>query len=125
MNSVGLSLEEIASKLIYFDVQLHMLHWKTTSYARHMAIGELYEYIQDFNDGVIEKLMGYTGQMVKTFKIPPVSDMADEEVIVDDLLSFASGLKAFANKNNYHDIGNLADALSGEAAKTKYLFTLS
>jgi hypothetical protein len=40
-------------------------------------------------------------------------------------MAFASSLKSYAEINSYHDIANLADALSGEAAKTKYLLTLS
>jgi hypothetical protein len=45
--------------------------------------------------------------------------------VVGELMSFASSLKSFAESNSFHDIANLADALSGEAAKTKYLLTLS
>ena len=125
MKSTELSLDTIAERLSYFELQLHLLHWKTTVYARHMAIGALYDYIFDFKDGVIEKLMGYTGKRVGTFRLPPISDMADEEMVVNDLINFASNLKSFADRNGYLDIGNLADSLSGEAAKTKYLFTLS
>jgi hypothetical protein len=40
-------------------------------------------------------------------------------------MSFASSLKMYGEKNSYHDVCNLADSLSGEAAKTKYLLTLS
>jgi hypothetical protein len=40
-------------------------------------------------------------------------------------MSFASSLKIYGERNSYHDVCNLADALSGEAAKTKYLLTLS
>ena len=57
-----LSLESIAAKLTYFHEQLHLLHWQTTSYAKHKALGKMYEYVQDFKDGLIEKLMGYTGK---------------------------------------------------------------
>jgi hypothetical protein len=45
--------------------------------------------------------------------------------VVKDLGMFASDLKAYGEANRFHDICNLADALSGEAAKTKYLLTLS
>jgi hypothetical protein len=38
---------------------------------------------------------------------------------------FASDLKAYGEANKFHDVCNLADALSGKAAKTKYLLTLS
>jgi DNA-binding ferritin-like protein len=124
MKSGELNLETIAGKLTYFHEQLHLLHWQTTSYAQHKALGKLYEYVQDFKDGVIEKLMGYTGKRPAPYKIEALSS-ADSTSVVTALMDFASNLKAYGDSNNFHDIGNLADALSGEAAKTKYLLTLS
>jgi DNA-binding ferritin-like protein len=117
-------LETIAGKLTYFHEQLHLTHWQTTSYAEHKALGKLYEYVQDFKDDVIEKLMGYTGKRPAPYKIEPLINCTGNEC-VSNLLSFASSLKSYAESNGYHDIDNLADALSGEAAKTKYLLTLS
>lgn len=119
-----LSLESIAAKLTYFHEQLHLLHWQTTSYAQHQALGGLYDYVHDFKDGVVEKLMGYTGKRPAPYKIEPLTNCAAAQC-VSDLMSFASDLKAYGEKNSFHDICNLADALSGEAAKTKYLLTLS
>ena len=57
-----LTLETIASKLTYFQEQIHLLHWQ---------------------------------------------------------------IKAYGEKNSFHDVCNLSDSLSGEAAKVKYLLTLS
>jgi hypothetical protein len=119
-----LNLETIAGKLTYFHEQLHLTHWQTTSYAEHQALGGLYDYVHDFKDGVIEKLMGYTGKRPTPYKIEPLTNCTGNEC-VSNLLSFASSLKSYAEANSYHDIANLADALSGEAAKTKYLLTLS
>lgn len=119
-----LSLESIAAKLTYFHEQLHLLHWQTTSYAEHMALGGLYDYVHDFKDGVIEKLMGYTGKRPGAYKIEALGG-SPATTVVDNLMSFASELKAYGEKNSYHDVCNLADSLSGEAAKTKYLLTLS
>ena len=124
MKSGELNLETIAGKLTYFHEQLHLLHWQTKSYAEHQALGGLYDYVQDFKDGVIEKLMGYTGKRPAPYKIEPLTNCTGNEC-VSNLLSFASSLKSYAESNSYHDIANLADALSGEAAKTKYLLTLS
>jgi hypothetical protein len=124
MKSGELNLETIAGKLTYFHEQLHLLHWQTTSYAQHKALGKLYEYVQDFKDGAVEKLMGYTGKRPAPYKIEPLTNCTGDEC-VSKLLSFASSLKSYAEANSYHDIANLADALSGEAAKTKYLLTLS
>jgi len=124
MKSGELNLETIAGKLTYFHEQLHLLHWQTTSYAQHKALGKLYEYVQDFKDGAVEKLMGYTGKRPGVYKIEALSS-ADSNSVVTALMDFSSNLKRYAESNSYHDIANLADALSGEAAKTKYLLTLS
>lgn len=120
-----MSIETIAGKLTYFHEQLHLIHWQTTSYAEHQATGALYDYVHDFKDGVIEKLMGYTGKRPRAPKIEPISDGISADSVVSSLMAFASSLKSYAETNGYHDISNLADALSGEAAKTKYLLTLT
>jgi hypothetical protein len=123
-NGGELSLESIAAKLTYFHEQLHLTHWQTKSYAEHQATGALYDYVHDFKDGLIEKLMGYTGKRPGVYKMEPLTDCTAEKC-VSDIMSFASSLKMYGEKNAYHDVCNLADALSGEAAKTKYLLTLS
>ena len=127
MKSSGaeMTLESVAAKLTYFHEQLHLLHWQTTSYAEHQALGSLYDYVHDFKDDVIEKLMGYTGRRVKAFKIEPLSDTANANMVVSELVTFAHQLEEWAESNVYCDVENLAQSLSGEAAKTKYLLTLS
>ena len=125
MKSGGdMTIESIAAKLTYFHEQLHLLHWQTTSYAQHKALGKLYEYVQDFKDGLIEKIMGYTGKRPTAYKIEPLTNCTGNQC-VSDILSFASSLKYYGERNGFHDVCNLADSLSGEAAKTKYLLTLS
>jgi DNA-binding ferritin-like protein len=124
LSSGEMSLESVASKLTYFHEQLHLLHWQTKSYAEHQALGGLYDYVHDFKDGVVEKLMGYTGKRVGVFKIDALG-AASADAVVSELISFASSLRKYAEANGYNDISNLADSLSGEAAKTKYLLTLS
>lgn len=124
MKSGELNLETIAGKLTYFHEQLHLLHWQTKSYAEHQALGGLYDYVHDFKDGVVEKIMGYSGKRPGPYKMEPLG-AKDATSVVTELMSFASSLKKYGEANNYHDISNLADSLSGEAAKTKYLLTLS
>ncbi len=126
MKSAGgeMTLESIAAKLTYFHEQLHLTHWQTTSYAEHQALGGLYDYVHDFKDGLIEKIMGYTGKRPTAYKIDPLTNCTGSQCVAD-LLSFASSLKDYGERNGFHDVCNLADSLSGEAAKTKYLLTLS
>ena len=120
-----LTLESVAAKLTYFHEQLHLLHWQTSSYAEHQALGGLYDYVHDFKDGVIEKLMGYMGKKPRAYKIEPLSDGANANMVVSDIINFAHQLMTWAEANRYCDVENLAQELSGEAAKTRYLLTLS
>lgn len=120
----AMSLESIASKLTYFEVQLHLIHWQTSGYAEHMATGSLYDYVHDFKDGLLEKLMGYTGRKPATFKMEPLT-ATSANVVVAEMMSWASQLKSYGEMNGYHDICSLADELSGESAKCKYLLTFS
>ena len=120
-----MTTEEIAGKLAYFHEQIHMIHWETRGYAEHMALGSFYDFIQDFKDEVIEKIMGYTGKRIKSLKIDPIVAGADSMTITEDVLKFAKELEAYGDSNGFGDISNMAQALSGCAAKTKYLLTLS
>ena len=125
LRGTEMSLEGVASKLTYFHEQLHLLHWNTQSYAEHQALGGLYDYVHDFKDGVVEKLMGYMGKRVGQLKIDPISPTASSTAVVGELITFAHDLMTWAEANRYCDVENLAQSLSGEAAKTKYLLTLS
>ena len=130
MGSYGtssLNLDGIAAKLTHFVDQLHLLHWQTTSYAEHQALGGLYDKVFDFKDEIVEKIMGYSGKRPKAIKHDMLRDysigMANS--VVSDLISFAKELEEYGEANNMCDIENIAQSLSGEAAKTKYLLTLS
>lgn len=122
---MALNTENIAGKLAYFHEQLHLLHWQTRSFAEHKALGGLYEYVEGFKDDVIEKLMGYTGKRIQSLTIDAIDSKADSDKVVDEVIKFSAELMKFADTNGYLDISNMAQSLSGEAAKTKYLLTLS
>ena len=120
-----MTLEEIAGKLAYFHEQVHVNHWATRNYSEHKTLGSFYEFIQDFKDDVVEKLMGYTGKRVKSMKIDAIKADMDSMDLVDEVMRFAENLMDYAENNGFWDVSNIAQTLSGEAAKTKYLLTLS
>lgn len=122
-----LSPDAIATRLTHFELQLHNLHWATKSYAEHQALGGLYDKVFDLKDEIVEKVMGYTGTRAKITAHSPLKDYAVgvSDQVVSELITFASQLESYAAANNMPDIENIAQSLSGEAAKTKYLLTLS
>jgi DNA-binding ferritin-like protein len=125
--SGDLSPDAIATKLTYFELQLHNLHWGTRSYAEHQALGGLYDAVFDFKDEIIEKIMGYSGTRAKIGNPGQLKDYSSgvSETVVAELISFAKQLQNYGASNNMPDIENVAQSLSGKAATTKYLLTLS
>jgi len=129
MESKGnsLTLETIAGKLSYFYEELHLLHFQTTSFAEHEALGKIYDKVGDFQDEIIEKIMGYTGKRVRAYKIDALKDYSTgmPNQVVKELVAFAKQLEEFGEANNMPDIENVAQSLSGEASQTLYRLTLS
>lgn len=125
--SSSLTLETIAGKLSYFYEQLHLLHFQTTSFAEHEALGKIYDKVGDFQDEIVEKIMGYSGKRIKAYKIDALKDYSGgmPNTIVRELVKFAKDLEEFGEANNMPDIENVAQSLSGEASQTLYRLTLS
>jgi len=123
----SLNLDSVAAKLTHFVDQLHLLHWQTTSYAEHQALGGLYDKVFDLKDEIVEKIMGYSGTRPKAMKHEMLRDysIGITKSVVNDLKTFAKELEEYGESNNMPDIENVAQSLSGEAAKTLYLLTLS
>ena len=121
-----LTLETIGASLSYFYEELHLLHFQTTSYAEHGALGIIYDKVGDFQDEIIEKIMGYTGKRIKAYKIEPLKDYSSSmpNQVVKELIKFASDLEEFGEDNNMPDIENIAQSLSGEASQTLYRLSL-
>ena len=128
-NAIGnaLTLETISGKLSYFYEQLHLLHFQTTSFAEHEALGKIYDRVGDFQDEIVEKIMGYTGRRIKAYKIDVLKDYSSgmPNQVVKELVSFAKQLEEFGEANNMPDIENVAQSLSGEAAQCLYRLSLS
>jgi hypothetical protein len=126
MKSGGeMTIESIAAKLTYFHEQLHLIHWQTKNDAEHRATGDLYDYIHDFKDDVIEKLMGYMNKCIKAYKFQPIIDNVSSTSFVEEVKLYSHQLMEWAESNQYCDIENMAQELSGKSAKTLNLLTRS
>ena len=125
MNGGGaMTIESIAAKLTYFENQIQLIHWETTSHAEHSALN-FYDTVHSFKDEVMEKLMGYMGRRPSGFKVDPILPGQDSTQVVTEVKEFAHELMQWGEDNMYCDISNIAQTLSGEAAKTLYLLTQS
>lgn len=121
-----LNLDIIKSKLNYYELQAHELHWQTFGGFQHLALGELYEFIFTTKDEIVEKIMGYTGVRTKAMKMENIENFSDEFLnrFILDLQSFSKKLEDFGEQNNMPDIENIAQGFSGKIAHIRYKLTL-
>lgn len=104
-------VEKLIERMFESRNAAHVAHWKTDSYAKHMALGDFYDKIIDILDKYVEAHQGTFG-LVKT-KEDDVS-----KVIHDDIIwlnehrdEIAQGIPA---------LENILDELTGEHMTTLY-----
>lgn len=124
----NLTPEYIQGKLFSFHNIAHKFHLDTRSFAEHKALDGLYKDLVDFKDNISELIMGYMGGKrigsIRMDEIPEYSHSAAVK-LCEEIKSFSYDLEMWAEDKKYCDIENTAQSISGLAAKTIYLLTLS
>lgn len=121
MKKSSLNPQEIMSKLFSFRDAAHKFHLNTLSHAQHKALNKLYQGIQDLQDDILEQLIGYSNiRPDPKIMTPTVFSPDAPDALCSELIKFAGELIRYASENNYHNIENLAQELSGLAAHTRY-----
>lgn len=127
--SSSVTPESIMQSLFTFRDTAHKYHLNcflkgTGSYAEHKALDKLYKGIQEFQDDILEELMGYMGQPINAdttqVSIPSYTGVDDSVKLCDDIINFCYNLIDFASSRKYSNIENITQELSGLAAQTKY-----
>jgi len=87
-------IEQLIERMFTSRNSAHVEHWKTDSYARHVALG-------DFYDAVIEKLDDYVEAHQGTFGVGFESELKDEgdaaKTIHDDIIWLNENRSAIAH----------------------------
>lgn len=97
-------IEELISRGFASRNAAHIEHWKTDSFARHMALGDFYESIIDKIDAIVEAYQG-AFDLVKVGTLdrqPPAGDIIkyledDMEWISKNRMSICRGLPSLDN----------------------------
>lgn len=72
---------EFLLTLLHSATNAHILHFRTRSYAQHMALGSFYEEMPGLVDGLTEAIQGLTGELVDF----PADYYAPAETALDEL----------------------------------------
>lgn len=96
-------IEELVGRVFATRNAVHLAHWKTKSYAQHVALGDLYDSLIDKIDTVVETYQG-AFDLIDTVTTPSISSknildhLNDEaEWIESHMDDLSGGIKALEN----------------------------
>lgn len=114
--------------MMNFQQQMRILHWQTTSYARHNAYGMIYDSLDDLIDTFTETCMGKYGRIELNDEISELKLKNMKDVSINNYLNqFCNFLIDLTNEfdgKEDTDILNIRDEILGAVNKLKYLLTL-
>jgi hypothetical protein len=97
------------SVLLHSGTNAHLLHWTTSSFAAHQALGEYYQAIPELVDQLAEAYMGRYGQF---------TEFPDDYYLpTDDPVEYMEGIKYFVQDSREimpddSEIQNLIDEIA-------------
>lgn len=106
---------EFVGKLFHCGDVLHLAHLKTTSYAAHAALGDLYDAVRDHADTIAELIQGYKGLQPYTI---PASNAEEPIAYLKEVRTYVTSKQAAFNYAP--DIQNKLQDLIGDISKGIY-----
>ena len=114
--------KELITTLMYTGLQVHIFHLQTTSYAEHMALGDLYDAVQDATDVWAEALIGSENGKRPSLKTNIELSDYSEGAAAKYVEEFIGWLNKIGDLPT--DVLNMRDDLLAKAHKTRYLLSL-
>lgn len=119
-------LQQYIADVQHFSNALKFFHWQTKIYAKHKALGKLFDGIIELADEFTETAMGKYGRIDVAGLSYDFVNISDANVItaIDDMIEKAINLTDVLDARKDTDLLNLRDELMGKCNRTKYLLTL-
>jgi hypothetical protein len=114
--------------LFRFRQQLHVYHWQTKSYARHVASDKLLHELTEYIDTFMEIYFGKYGKVAFPEEVNiKIGNMSDEDGMkfLDEMIHYyIEVLPTYLDPKNDTDLLNLRDEILGTTNQIKYLYSL-
>lgn len=116
--------KDLMSAFVNFVAQIHIFHWQSEKYSEHVALGDLYDGIQDLSDNFIEVFIGKNdGSRASSEDMISALFSLDVSSVSETIHSFEVFLKEMNLEST--DLLNIRDEMLALVHKTQYLLTLS
>lgn len=125
---------EITMRFLEMIIMIKLYHWKTYTYATHIATDDLYSKVNKNMDKFIEVLLGKVGNRINLLKHKSIK-LTDFDSSIDDTKKFKHEIVKFKeylvnlNTNSFMvkmantDLYNIRDEILSDLNQFLYLFT--
>lgn len=111
-------IEQLVTRVFTTRNLAHLAHWKTKSYAQHMALGDFYDALIDQIDNIVESYQGAFGLLsIDAAPQTPASKDITKH-LEQELIWIANNREKIAK--NVAALENLIDALTETYMRTLY-----
>lgn len=113
------SCNTFLSKLFEVRDTTHKIHLKTTSYAKHVALGSFYDELLDLTDGLVESYQGIYG--IQDFEINNNSEQDSIKYLTDFYNYIETNKLQFKESWIINEIDNISKLTAQTLYKLKNL----
>lgn len=113
------------TKMIEIRDQIHLLHWRTSSYAVHIALNKYYDNLLSLVDNFVETYQGKYGRFSGVFDISINSEIQPFEYLSKVMLFLNSDLESIVDPKLDTDLTNIIADMKQLTNQTLYLLSLS
>ena len=119
-------LDDVIQKIIQFEQQLRIIHWQTTNYEKHTAIGIAYEGLGDLIDTFVEISTGKYGLLTLTDGVKLANMTGDKDLTsyLDAHVKIFVSLTEILDPATDSDLLNIRDEILGVVNHLRYRLTL-
>jgi DNA-binding ferritin-like protein len=119
MNNI---LGEFILTLLHAATNTHILHWRTKSFADHMALNEFYQAMPELIDAVVEAIQGRYGMLIE-YPVQYYAPAATGLEELQQLKEYVDTERHLAGIPQDSEIQNLIDEISAQIDSTLYKLT--
>lgn len=113
-------IRDLAARVFATRDMAHLEHWRTRSYAQHVALGQFYEALPGLMDSIVECYQGAFDD-IEPFQVQTKRmDIVDR---IRDDLDYIQSMREDLSRGD-DAIGNLIDELANCYQKTLFLLSL-
>jgi hypothetical protein len=107
------------------SAQIRYLHWMSTKYVVHKALGDLYEKLDELLDRLIESYLSEPRVLGLTKVQMELTYVAPERSYVFILDTIAAKYKEMRSKTPESALQNIMDEILGAISQAKYILQLT